>query len=158
MRIDPDIAGEQWRPIPGWEGLYEISDHGRVRSWRKGNAKLAAPALRKLMVDADGYQKITLYLNRKGKGAVVGRLVLSAFKHKPRRGAECSHLNHDPADNRLENLIWESRLKNERRKSNAGRRPSGEDNTSAKLTADQIKEIRSRPIKRGSGRSLAREI
>lgn len=64
-----------------------------------------------------GYLKACL-VGRDGalKNVQIGRLVLMAFHGQPKKGQECSHLNDEPADNRLENLAWETRKSNSERR------------------------------------------
>lgn len=101
---------EKWLPIPEWEGLYEVSDQGRVLSVRR---KL----IRKLQPDVhDAY--LTVNLSRDGtvKKYFVHRLVLLTFVGPCPEGMESRHLNGKPDDNRLHNLKWDTRIANARDK------------------------------------------
>lgn len=97
---------EEWRPIVGYEGLYEVSSYGRVRSldrydnrncFRKG--KVLSPAK-----DKNGYLKVVLNCNGKCKTTNVHRLVAQAFLTNPDNLPQVNHKNDDKSDNRVENL------------------------------------------------------
>lgn len=109
---------EQWRPIPGYEGHYEVSDHGRVRSvtrilphpvngWKTYRGKLL-----KQDVHKTGHIAVWLSLDGRMRSLLVHRLVLMAFIGPCPDGMEACHWNDDPGDNRLENLRWTSRRDN----------------------------------------------
>jgi thymidylate synthase ThyX len=93
-----DLDQEEWKPIVGWEGIYEVSNQGRVR--RVGHAP------RKISVGANGYDVVSL--NRPGEQVVrtVHTLVLEAFRGYRPIGFEARHLNSNRADARLKNLEW----------------------------------------------------
>ena len=97
---------EHWRLVVGYEGLYEVSDLGRVRSLRKGRLLALNSGSRgyvaRTLVGADGKKR---YTN-------VHRLVLEAFVGLCPDGFECCHNERDPTNNRLTNLRWDSRASN----------------------------------------------
>lgn len=107
-----NLEGEVWIPIKGFEGKYEVSNMGRVKSLNylhTGNEKLL-----KLYISHNGYFWVRLYNNsKKGCSFRVNRLVYDAFKgNLPKfigRGngkkyKEINHINGIRIDNRLENL------------------------------------------------------
>ena len=109
---------EIWRPIPGYEGLYEVSNLGRVRSvdryvkskgesyWlRKG--KMLSPTK-----DKNGYLKVNLSCNGKHNIIRVHRLVTEAFLPNPDNLPEVNHKDEDKTNNRVENLEWCNRKYN----------------------------------------------
>lgn len=111
---------EQWRAAPGYEGLYEVSDLGRIRSLDRmvmtcgGGHRLARGVLmnpRKRHNNDDRYQA---HLSSAGKRRTyfVHRLVLLAFTGEPQPGQEACHWNGDASDNRLANLRWDSHAAN----------------------------------------------
>ena len=102
---------EQWKPIPGYEGYYEVSDSGRVRSVdrvhpykntsRRVRGQIIADAKQK-----NGYRMVVLWRDGRPKGHLVHRLVLTAFDRNPEPGEEACHENNQRDDNRVENLRW----------------------------------------------------
>lgn len=100
---------EEWRPVVGFEGLYEVSDQGRVRSAPR-------PKTRGGLLRPGGHRSGHLHvvLSRAGRVCTrqVHRLVLEAFTGPCPEGQECRHLNGDPADNRHVNLCWGTRSEN----------------------------------------------
>lgn len=143
---------ERWRPVPGFEGLYEISDRGRLKSlsrrirfvstrgteaWRVTREKILRP-----LVLRHGY---IVYHLRDGEERHVRtghELVLAAFVGPRPDGKETLHANGDRADNRLENLRYGTRLENRDDSRRAGTLAKGERIAQAKLTADQVLAIR----------------
>lgn len=106
-----DLAAEEWRWMPGYENLYEVSNMGRVRSYllRGGQGKLVTnPQLLQAITSTSGYIVFTL----SGKQHRVSRLVLTAFKSSPHKDEEACHNNRLIWDNRLENLRWDNHLNN----------------------------------------------
>lgn len=106
---------EQWLPIPGYVGSYEVSNLGRVRApdritdrgrkWR-GRTLTPSPMPR-------GYRVVTLWRDGKQKSALVHRLVLLAFVGPSPEGMEGLHKNGNPADNALSNLAWGTHSENQ---------------------------------------------
>tara|TARA_R110000868_G_scaffold19939_3_gene85016 strand:- start:45 stop:545 length:501 start_codon:yes stop_codon:yes gene_type:complete len=95
------MSDESWRPIPDFEGLYEVSDLGWVRNPRTGKALRLRP-------DKDGYQLVSLYKGSPVKkyDLKVHRAVLSAFVRPPVGKEQGNHINGSRDDNRLANLEW----------------------------------------------------
>lgn len=90
---------ETFRPVKGYEGLYEVSDYGCVRSLKFGKAKYMKNA--KLPT---GYERIDLCRNGKKKQFSIHRLVWEAFNGTIPDGKEIDHINTVRDDNRLSNL------------------------------------------------------
>lgn len=88
---------ETWKPVPGYEGLYEVSDLGRVKGLKRGK-------IRKLNKSKNGYLLIILCKDGKTKGYPVHRLVYSAFNGEIPEGFEVNHIKEDKTNNRLCNL------------------------------------------------------
>lgn len=101
---------EIWRDIEGYNGLYQVSNMGRVKSLnydRTGKEKIL-----KQYKDKDGYLYINLCKNSKKKTLKVHRLVALAFIDNPDGKEEIDHINTIRDDNRLENLSWATRKEN----------------------------------------------
>lgn len=93
---------ENWKDIKGYEGLYQVSDMGRIRS-----IKRKAPKILVQSTSQDGYFKVSLYdLDRKQKVYFVHRLIAEAFIENPDNKPTVDHINMDKKDNRICNLRW----------------------------------------------------
>lgn len=109
---------EIWKPIPGYEGYYEVSDHGRVRSLdRVITNKLGRPCrirgrMLKLYQGNHGYYVVVLNRDGEGSPQTVHRLVLWAFTGTNPSELNCCHNNGIRTDNRLENLRWDTPSEN----------------------------------------------
>jgi hypothetical protein len=120
---------ETWMPVPGFEGLYEVRDLGRV--WvhdrateitrlRLGKTQTFVRSVpgrflkpNKAYQARRGYDSVTLHdRDGSGRGYFVHRLVLLAFVGDPEPGQECRHLDGDPGNNRLDNLAWSTHPEN----------------------------------------------
>jgi len=137
-------AAENWKPVVGWESLYEVSDLGRVRRRTSGRVRNFSPKRSR-------YYRITLKFNRKRTATkLVHWMVLEAFVGPRPEGAQALHTNDNPRDNRLENLRWGTAKENsqDRRRNNGGILNTGEANGRAKLRETVVLEIRKR-VERG---------
>lgn len=109
---------ETWRPIPEWEGYYEVSDHGMIRSVDRVVPRAGTSGQRvrgrvmKLWANDAGYLYVMGRKRGKSKRIWVHRSVLEAFVGSRPEGLVCMHLNNDPADNRMENLRWGTQQEN----------------------------------------------
>ena len=99
---------ESWLPIVGYDGKYEVSDFGRVKSF----ARYKDGRIMKLTIDKDGYITVNL-CNNGVKILKVHRLVLQTFL-PIEEIKEVNHKNHIKSDNRLENLEWCNHSENQR--------------------------------------------
>lgn len=113
---------EIWRPVQGYEGTYQVSDQGRVRSldrtistdgrWGKMKRELHGGILRHLK-HTGGYLRVTLWHNGAFKNHYVHKLVLEAFVGPRPNGKQVAHNDGDKANNRLSNLRWASPSENQ---------------------------------------------
>lgn len=101
------MQSTQWRPIPGYEGLYEASDQGQIRSVR-AHPKGRTPAGHILSPSLHQNGYLNVGLRKDGRRKVIGvhRLVASAFHGPPGEGQEARHRDNDPTNNRASNLTW----------------------------------------------------
>jgi len=117
------MAKANWLPIPGWEGLYEVSDRGQVRSLNRRivtlnphgvlSARNYAGRVLKLFVTGKGYPSVKL--SRLGQEPItfyVHEAVMTAFVGPRPVDLEVCHWNGNPADNRLANLRYDTRKAN----------------------------------------------
>lgn len=123
-----------WRPIPGWPS-YEASDRGDIR--RAGGRVLRA------QLTTAGYLMLTLSEAGFKKNLTIHRLVCAAFRGpSPAENAVVMHKDGDRLNNTAANLRWGTYKENEADKARHGTRLAGARHHGAKLTADQVAEIR----------------
>ena len=107
---------ENWKAIPGFEGRYEVSDLGRVRSLPhevaigNGAERITQGHLLKPQQARNGYLLVSL--GRRNKHMLIHRLVALAFIPNPEGLAEVNHKNLNKTDNRVSNLEWISKPEN----------------------------------------------
>lgn len=103
---------EQWREIKGYEGRYEVSDCGNVRSLvfyspkRNEYMKRKYPRLLRQNTTHDGYKRVSLSDKCKMKSFTVHRLVAFAFLPNPNNYPAVNHKDENTANNHVENLEW----------------------------------------------------
>ena len=127
---------EIWKPVIGYDGLYEVSDIGRVRNIKTAGIKRAT------INKHDNRPFMLLWRRNKAKAVRVHRLVLFAFIGKPPEGYECCHSDGDPTNNRLSNLRWDTPSANQRDRVKHGTSNRGEQCGTHKLTMKQVIDIR----------------
>jgi hypothetical protein len=112
-----DATREKWRPVVGFEGFYEVSDQGRVKSLdrvvdtARGPRKYSGRML-KLSVKKTGYLSCVLWICQIAKHVSVHTLVLESFVGLRPAGMECCHNDGDRANARLSNLRWDTHSEN----------------------------------------------
>ncbi len=102
---------EHWKDIVGYEGVYQVSDVGRVKTiigTKCKQERLKSVTLRK----DNGYYIVTLYRNNRGKTKYIHRVVLEAFVGPCPNDHECRHLDGIKIHNMLSNLVWGTRTEN----------------------------------------------
>lgn len=135
---------ETWRDIEGYEGIYQVSDLGAVRSLNRVDAaghRLKGKA-RKLTSDKYGYFIVGLTLEGVMKYKKVHRLVAQAFVPNPDNKSQVNHINGVKTDNDPSNLEWCTTQENTAHAKDAGLLRKGEGVSTAKLTADDVQHIR----------------
>lgn len=159
------IEGEEWRPVAGYEGLYEVSNIPRVRSLprkrRSRSGRMAKVGLRLIVPSKlpppHNHWTVTLSKDGTRKSHPLHTVVLRAFAGPPPAGMECRHIDGDPDNNALGNLKWGTPLENAADRDRHGTTARGERNAAAQLTEAQVREIKSQLGKYGAGKRLARE-
>lgn len=149
---DRDLSGEEWRPVVGYEGHYEVSDMGRVRSltrevqhidgvWHQKQGRI----LRQWIGTGNGYSYVSLKQGGTKANWCVHRLVALAFLGPQPEGQEVCHGNGNRRDARLVNLRWDTHSANM-----FDRRRDGTDRNVAKTHCPRMHRLAGSNIQRDS--------
>jgi len=135
---------EDWQPIVGYEGWYEVSTLGRVRRLQPSNNTYVGRIL-KPTIDGHGYPTVSLCRDGISKTAHLHHLVSRTFLAPQPEGYEPNHKDGDKTNNAVSNLEWLTRSENQKHAVALGLQvlPRGEDHPNAKLTTAEAKTIRS---------------
>lgn len=122
---------EQWKAVIGYEGFYEVSDRGRVRSvarivkssFRNGGVRHRPSIILKQKKRKNGYHSLTLSINGSVRDLLVHRLVAEAFCPREKDGVQVNHINGNKSDNRAKNLEWCTATENQQHAIATGLRP-----------------------------------
>lgn len=109
------VAVEIWKPVLGYEGFYEASSLGRIRSvtrWVHNRKTPHKSRIRKFTVSKGRYYQVNLCRQSKHTCKPVHLLVASAFHGKCPKGLECRHLDGNSFNNKSSNLKWGTRKEN----------------------------------------------
>ncbi|WNO24238.1 endonuclease [Enterococcus phage SSMH01] len=98
---------EEWKDIKGYEGLYQVSNFGRVKSKHRGSERILKAGTTRL-----GYLNVCLCKNNQIKNFKVHRLVAKAFILNPDNKPEVNHIDEDKTNNIVSNLEWCTRKEN----------------------------------------------
>ena len=169
-----ELESEEWRDVVGYEGVYSVSNFGRVRRELTcaGNPR-QTPLIMKPSLE-QSYYRITLWRQCKPKHFGVHQLVAAAFlSPRAQEQTEINHIDTDKLNNRPSNLEYCTRGENATHAARFGllskgerhgalvkaKTPRGERNHAAKLTEKQVLDIRARFTgEKGEQRRLAREF
>lgn len=166
---------EIWKDINGYQGVYQVSNLGRVRSLDRmvevfvddgkrtpfTYTQLKKGRILKLRKERCGYIKVDLSINSFDKSYLVHRLVALTFISNIHNKEQVNHKNGIKTDNRVDNLEWCTRLENMRHAyvNGLNHNGKGEAARNVKLTQKQVDEIRQKYIPKCKGLSekLAQE-
>lgn len=150
---------ERWKDIPGYEGRYQASTEGRIRSMdrtqvvlsRKGNPYAKHFRGRLLRPGRIPSGHLSVVLGHGQHGTTVHALVMLTFVGPPPAGKEICHNDGDPTNNRLENLRYDTRCENilDEYRRGVGAR--------TKLRAEDVREIRRLLHNKVRGAEIARQ-
>ena len=99
---------EEWRDIPEYLGLYQVSNLGHIRSLDhfSNNRLVKGRLLKERKTGSDGRIQVALYRNGKQKQYYVSRLVAEVFIPNPLHCSEVNHIDENIENNRIDNLEW----------------------------------------------------
>jgi len=145
---------ERWKPVVGYEGRYDVSELGNMRTYLEANRRVvdkgtelyriaASPHPIKTGVNNQGYSCASLVAcSGRSKKLAVHRLVLSAFVGPRHKGKMARHMNGIRTDARLENLVYGTASENQTDRVRHGTSNQGERCGSAKFCDDEVRLIR----------------
>lgn len=116
---------EIWKDIEGYEGLYQVSNSGRVKSlerYKENHSKLqkVEEKIKTVSIDNIGYYRVCLYKDNKLKNARVHRLVAQTFIPNPDNLREVNHKDGNKLNNNIDNLEWVTSSENNKHAWNTG--------------------------------------
>ncbi len=132
-----DLPGEEWRDVIGYEGLYQVSNMGRVKSFCEQTARILSPCPNK-----KGYYMVHLHKDGKKKNFGIHVLVATAFIPNPENKPEVNHLDRDKTNNRADNLEWNTGEENKKHARETNPKEIKQRKKQVRLTEDQIHLIR----------------
>lgn len=148
MQIPILSANEVWRPVVGYEGLYSVSNLGRIRGeartvphlihGKRLREKLLKPRINK----ATGYPAVNLTCENKRKTFTVHRLVADAFLGPRPLGKVVAHCDGNKLNSAAENLRYDTYSANADDSRKHGTMAIGKRLPQSKLTVDQVRLIR----------------
>ncbi len=151
------MISEFWKDIKDFEGLYQVSSKGEIRSldrlvWNKANQShsFIKGTIKILDLKGKKYAQIGLARDGKYKKKLIHRLVADAFICNPDNLPEVNHKDLNKLNNDVENLEWVSRLTNAQHAKVNGSYdnfPSGSQKPNSKLTEDAVRHIRQRVMR-----------
>lgn len=109
------MENEEWREVVGFEGLYEVSNRGRVRSLDRmtngphGSRRIRGRVLKPSTHSTSGYKLVTLRNSGKNRSTSVHSLMAEAFLgSRPNKDSIVAYIDGDPENTHIDNLTWTS--------------------------------------------------
>jgi hypothetical protein len=131
------MAMENWKDIKGYEGKYQVSDLGNIKSLFRYKITL------KQKICKTGYLSVALYLNKKPKWFLTHRLVAQNFILNPENKPEVNHKDGVKSNNVVYNLEWTTKSENGLHAVDIGlHNIIGENNNTSKLTNEDVTKIK----------------
>lgn len=151
---------EEWRDIEGYEGLYQVSNYGRVKSLKRyitlngknqhciyHTKKVIKERIMKYGINSHGYCQVMLHNNGKKKNKSIHQLVAQAFIPNPDKKPTVNHINGDKLNNSVDNLEWATC----KEQTNHLIHTLGHKSIITKQCRDKQKELHQRKVKRSDG-------
>jgi len=142
---------EEWRDIEYYEGIYQVSNTGKVRSvdrkvvYSTGQVRVHKGRLLGLRENHRGYPQAMLSKNNRQHNKVVHRLVANAFIPNPENKEQVNHISGVKNDNNVTNLEWCTKEENELHAMENGLKPRGESHHKSTITIDTARYIKENP-------------
>ena len=141
-----EATKETWKPIKNFPG-YDISDYGRVRTWRDSQGRTYGRSMSHIITQDKakhgGYPSVRIVKNGHYKHLCVHKLVLESFRSERKKGFECRHLDGNPQNNHLDNLAWGTSLENKNDiRRHGGHMNRGVFNGNSKINEKIVAEIK----------------
>ncbi len=138
---------EIWKDIAGYEGLYQVSNLGRVKSLKK-------EIIMKVNPDKNGYLTLCLSVNRKESNKRIHRLVAEAFIPNPKNLPYVCHKDDNPENNSVDNLWWGTHTDNVRDmwKKDRAVIKRGSENSRSLITEDIARKVKLLRLQTGEGK------
>ena len=141
---------EEWKDIPGYEGYYQVSNKGRLRSLKRvvkksdGKTQTVPERYMKPKPDKKGYSIVGVSKNANKKYLKLHRVVAQSFIPNTHNKPQVNHLDGNKQNNKVENLEWSTQKENNIHALREGLRipQKGEEHSQAKLTAKEVILIR----------------
>lgn len=143
-----ELGVEIWRDYLGYEGRFQVSNFGRFKSlarMRKSRGGCLCPVKEKILsprISGRGYEDVYLKKDGIGRPVSVHRAVLETFFGPCPAGMQACHNDGNPRNNKLSNLRWDTSKNNNADRIKHGTDPVGERNPRAKVTDDNVRQIR----------------
>ncbi len=153
---------EEWRPVPGYEGLYDASSCGRIKSLprviqhKNGHKQNAPSVVLRQGIGSHGYPTVTLSKGGTVKKRTVHSIIAEAFIGKRPDGFETRHLDGNRRNCHTDNLKYGSHEQNQANRIAHGTDGRGQKNAMAKLSLDQVETIRAKAASGSDFHDLAR--
>ena len=106
------MASELWKPVKGFEGFYEVSSEGRVRSVDRIDAR--GQHRKSKILNINKRQQVSFFRDGKRKNYLVRKLVVDAFLEKPKADEKLIHVDGNLENNCVANLRWQKKAKRKR--------------------------------------------
>lgn len=134
-----NLNGEEWKDIANYDGKYQISNFGRVKSFCRGTCKILKPNF------VAGYLRFELSMNNERKCFLAHRLVAETFIPNNEEKKQVNHIDGHKFNNYVDNLEWVTSSENAQHAYDIQLKKSGVERATAKLTTEQVIYIRDNP-------------